>query len=86
MDWGDMLSVPNMTLILDKFFFPRWLQTLAMWLNHNPNYAQVTEWYSGWKRMLSDELLGQPTIKGRAMEKMKNEFCDYLQLLVLKSQ
>ncbi|CAG9854049.1 unnamed protein product [Phyllotreta striolata] len=63
MDWSDMLSVGNMTLILDKFFFPRWLQTLALWLNHNPNYTQVTEWYSGWKRMLSDELLNQPTIK-----------------------
>ncbi|CAH1160144.1 unnamed protein product [Phaedon cochleariae] len=63
MDWSDMLSTANLTLILDKFFFPRWLQTLAVWLNHNPNYTQVTEWYSGWKRMLSDELLSQPTIK-----------------------
>lgn len=59
-----MLSVGNMTLILDKFFFPRWLQTLALWLNHNPDYAQVTEWYSGWKRMISEELLNQPSIKG----------------------
>ncbi|CAH0560606.1 unnamed protein product [Brassicogethes aeneus] len=63
MDWQDMLSIVNMTLILDKFFFPRWLQTLAVWLNHNPNYTQVTEWYSGWKRMLSEELLAQPSIK-----------------------
>lgn len=59
-----MLSVGNMTLILDKFFFPRWRQTLAMWLNHNPNYGEVTEWYTGWKNMLSEELLAQPTIKG----------------------
>lgn len=66
MDWKDMLSTANMTLILDKFFFPRWLQTLAMWLNHSPNYTQVTEWYSGWKRMLSDDLLTQPTIKGES--------------------
>ncbi|RZB66647.1 sip1/TFIP11 interacting protein [Asbolus verrucosus] len=63
MDWSDMLSVGNMTLILDKFFFPRWRQTLAMWLNHNPNYAEVTDWYTGWKNMLSEELLAQPTIK-----------------------
>lgn len=64
MDWSDMISTGSMTLILDKFFFPRWLQTLAMWLNHNPDYAQVTEWYSGWKGMISKELLAQPTIKG----------------------
>lgn len=68
MDWSEMLSVGNMTLILDKFFFPRWLQTLAMWLNHNPNYTQVTEWYTGWKRMLSEELLNQPTIKGKKVQ------------------
>lgn len=64
MDWRDMLSIGNLCLILDKYFFPRWLQTLAMWLNHNPDYNQVTDWYSGWKRMLSDELLSEPTIKG----------------------
>ncbi|KAL1505399.1 hypothetical protein ABEB36_004973 [Hypothenemus hampei] len=63
MDWKDMLSIPNITLILDKFFFQKWLQTLTMWLNHNPNYTQVTEWYSGWKRMFSDDLLTQPTVK-----------------------
>lgn len=73
MYWNDMISVGNMTLILDKFFFPRWLQTLALWLNHNPDYVQVTEWYSGWKRMMSDELLAQPTIKDnfhKALEMM----------------
>lgn len=58
-----MLSVGNMTLILDQFFFPRWEQTLATWLNLNPNYAEVTDWYSGWKTMLSEDLLAQPTIK-----------------------
>ncbi|XP_076274624.1 septin interacting protein 1 [Rhynchophorus ferrugineus] len=73
MDWSDMISVPNMTLILEKFFFPRWLQTLALWLNHNPNYTQVTEWYSGWKRMVADELFAQPSIKDsfhKALEMM----------------
>ncbi|KAF5302324.1 hypothetical protein FQA39_LY10363 [Lamprigera yunnana] len=73
MDWKDVLSVLNLSLILEKYFFPRWLQTLAMWLNHNPDYNQVTEWYSGWKRMLSEELLAQPSIKDnfhKALEMM----------------
>lgn len=64
MNWSDMLSIGNLTLILDKYFFPRWLQTLTLWLNSNPDYIQVTEWYSGWKRMMSEELLTQPSIKG----------------------
>ncbi|KAI4462519.1 tuftelin-interacting protein 11-related [Holotrichia oblita] len=78
MEWSDMLSVGSMTLILDKFFFPRWLQTLAMWLNHNPDYSQVTEWYSGWKRMMSEQLLAQPTIKEnfhKALEMMNRAVC-----------
>lgn len=64
MDWSDLINVVTMTHLLDKCFFQRWLQTLALWLNHNPDYVQVTEWYSGWKRMLSEQLLAQPTIKG----------------------
>lgn len=63
MDWSDLISTQTMTILLDKCFFPRWLQTLALWLNHNPDYEQVTEWYSGWKRMLSDAVLTEPVIK-----------------------
>ncbi|XP_012287258.1 tuftelin-interacting protein 11 [Orussus abietinus] len=62
-EWRELLPPHTMTGLLDKFFFPKWLQVLALWLNHSPNYDQVTNWYMGWKGMLNDKLLEEPVIK-----------------------
>lgn len=63
MDWEDMMPVLSMASLLDKLFFPKWLQVLTVWLNHSPDYEQVSKWYSGWKSMFSNVLLQQPVIK-----------------------
>jgi len=63
-EWKELIPVHIMAGLLDKFFFPKWLQVLALWLNHSPNYDQVTTWYMGWKGMLNDKLLVEPVIKG----------------------
>ncbi|XP_012225804.1 tuftelin-interacting protein 11 [Linepithema humile] len=62
-EWKELIPVHIMAGLFDKFFFPKWLQVLALWLNHSPNYDQVTTWYMGWKGMLSDKLLAEPLIK-----------------------
>ncbi|XP_039305230.1 tuftelin-interacting protein 11 [Solenopsis invicta] len=62
-EWKELIPIHIMAGLLDKFFFPKWLQALAFWLNHSPNYDQVTSWYMGWKGMLSDKLLAEPLIK-----------------------
>ncbi|KAJ8667917.1 hypothetical protein QAD02_009580 [Eretmocerus hayati] len=62
-EWKDMMPVYTMAALLDRFFFPRWLQVLGLWLNHNPNYEQVTDWYTGWKSLLSEKLLAEPLVK-----------------------
>lgn len=62
-EWRELLPIHIMAGLLDKFFFPKWLQTLALWLNHSPNYDQVTNWYIGWKGLLNDKLLAEPVIK-----------------------
>jgi tuftelin-interacting protein 11 len=64
-EWKDLIPVQTMAALLDKFFFPKWLQVLGLWLNHSPNYEQVTNWYTGWKSMLNDKLLAEPIIKGK---------------------
>ena len=64
MDWEDLMPVHTMASLLDKLFFPKWLQVLTVWLNHSPDYEQVSKWYSGWKSMFSESLLQQPVIKG----------------------
>ncbi|KAK2579187.1 hypothetical protein KPH14_002709 [Odynerus spinipes] len=62
-EWKELIPTHIMAGLLDKFFFPKWLQVLTLWLNHSPNYDQVTNWYMGWKGMLSDKLLAEPSVK-----------------------
>ncbi|XP_022257419.1 tuftelin-interacting protein 11-like, partial [Limulus polyphemus] len=63
MAWEDLLPVASLANLLQKHFFPQWLQVLCAWLNHNPNYDEVTKWYTGWKSMFSEALLNDPVIK-----------------------
>lgn len=67
MEWTELLPVHVMASLLDKSFFPKWLQVLTLWLNLTPNYDQVTNWYTGWKRMISEPLMTQPAVKGKCM-------------------
>ncbi|CAD1471179.1 unnamed protein product [Heterotrigona itama] len=62
-EWKELIPSHIMAGLLDKFFFPKWLQVLALWLNHSPNYDQVTNWYMGWKSMLSEKILTEPLVK-----------------------
>ncbi|XP_050457784.1 tuftelin-interacting protein 11 isoform X1 [Cataglyphis hispanica] len=62
-EWKELIPVHIMAGLLNKFFFPKWLQTLALWLDHSPNYDQIINWFMGWKSILSDKLLAEPTIK-----------------------
>ncbi|XP_040582853.2 LOW QUALITY PROTEIN: tuftelin-interacting protein 11 [Lepeophtheirus salmonis] len=73
MEWVDMLP-PNVIVgLLEKHFFPKWLQVLATWLNHRPNYNEVTKWYEGWKSIFFPEILVHQQIKhqfGMALDMM----------------
>lgn len=62
-----------MAQLLDAYFFPKWMQVLVLWLNQSPDYLEISRWYSGWKSMLSEEILREPNIKEhlrRALEIM----------------
>uniref|UniRef100_A0A1B6D3D3 G-patch domain-containing protein n=4 Tax=Clastoptera arizonana TaxID=38151 RepID=A0A1B6D3D3_9HEMI len=63
MEWKELLPAHIMASVLDKSFFPKWLQVLTLWLNLTPNYDQVTNWYTGWKGLMSEKLMSQPVIK-----------------------
>lgn len=65
MAWQDMIPEPCMVTLLEKNFFPKWLQVLYTWLTHSPNYEEVTKWYTGWKAMLPPSLLTHAVIKGK---------------------
>lgn len=72
-EWHELLHSQLVAQLLDKFFFPRWMQTLVIWLNQNPNLDQVARWYSGWKSLLTEEVQREVVVKEhmrRALEIM----------------
>lgn len=73
-EWKDLITVAMMAQIMDKYLFPKWTQTLVIWLNQSPNYDQVSRWYMGWKGLFSEDVLKQTSIKEhfrRALELMQ---------------
>ncbi len=95
-DWKDFLPSASLVALLEKHFFPKWLQVislfktfipnslfdrftkvLASWLNHSPNYTEVTSWYQGWKKEFYQvgDLLAHAQVKAflnQALEMMNN--------------
>lgn len=62
-EWNELIPAQHMAQLLDKHFFPRWMQVLVMWLNQSPDYAEISRWYAGWKSMFSEAILREPCIK-----------------------
>ena len=54
--WAPFFSLDTMAHLLVAEFFPKWHQTLDVWLTYEGvNYADVKDWYNWWK----EEVLGQ---------------------------
>ena len=54
--WAPFFSLDTMAQLLVAEFFPKWHQTLYVWLTYEGvNYADVKNWYNWWK----EEVLGQ---------------------------
>lgn len=73
-EWHELMSPTAMAQTLVKYFFPKWMQTLVIWLNQNPNFEQVSRWYLGWKGQFNDAILQQNGVKEhfrRALELMQ---------------
>ncbi|RWS09302.1 tuftelin-interacting protein 11-like protein [Dinothrombium tinctorium] len=73
MAWEEMLPSSVICSILEKYFLPKWLQVLYDWLCNNPNFDEVSRWYTGWKSMFSEKLLNSLTVKeafDRALQMM----------------
>lgn len=73
-EWNELVTALVMANLLDKYFFPKWMQTLVLWLNQSPNFDEVSRWYSGWKGLLSEPVLRQTIVSEhfrRALELMQ---------------
>ncbi|KAJ6647494.1 Septin-interacting protein 1 [Pseudolycoriella hygida] len=72
-EWNEIIPPISMAQLLEKFFFPKWIETLVFWLNRSPNLDQVSRWYAGWKSEIPKEILQQPGVTEnfrRALELM----------------
>ena len=59
--WAPFFSLDTMAHLLVVEFFPKWHQTLYVWLTYEGvNYADVKNWYNWWK----EEVLGQALSAG----------------------
>lgn len=45
MMWRELISTQQYAAMLEKHFFPKWIQVLSSWLVQNPNFDEVTRWY-----------------------------------------
>jgi tuftelin-interacting protein 11 len=65
MSWSDLIPIKHMYSMLEKTFFPKWLQVLCTWMSNMPNYDEITKWYLGWKSLFSEEYRNFPPITGK---------------------
>ncbi|CAF1686186.1 unnamed protein product [Rotaria magnacalcarata] len=61
--WYDMVPLPSMIEILEKCFFPKWLQALNIWLSTNTNYQEIQRWYIGWRSLIPQAIINHTIIK-----------------------
>jgi tuftelin-interacting protein 11 len=47
MDWEALIPTNSFINLIDRTFFPKWLEVLSIWLNSRPNYEEVSRWYLG---------------------------------------
>ena len=56
--WAPFFSLDTMAHLLAAEFFPKWHQTLYIWLTYEGvNYTDVKDWYSWWKEQVLGKAL-----------------------------
>ncbi len=63
MAWHGALAPRQLVALLEQGFFPKWHQVLHHWLQHKPNYDEVTRWYLGWKSLFPQDLLDSERVR-----------------------
>lgn len=55
--WKDHFSLSTIAQLFTAEFFPKWHQTLYLWLTSDaPSYDEIQKWYQWWKQELEERL------------------------------
>lgn len=60
--WRNVVSRIHLDSILEGEFFPRWFRVLQYWLMHNPDFSEISAWYSAWKNAFPEDLCNDESI------------------------
>lgn len=52
LQWSNFFAISTIAQLLAAEFFPKWHQTLHLWLTSSPNYDEIREWFLWWKDQL----------------------------------
>lgn len=64
LSWQTLISLHTIVSILERFFFPKWLKILYIWLSSGAaNFAEVSSWYQSWKNLMGEQLVNHITVK-----------------------
>lgn len=53
LQWNPFFASSTIAHLLAAEFFPKWHQTLHLWLTSSPNYDEIREWFLWWKEQLN---------------------------------
>ncbi|XP_050364777.1 septin and tuftelin-interacting protein 1 homolog 1-like [Argentina anserina] len=61
--WASAIPMHLMVNVMVKGFFPKWIEGLHFWLETNPNFENVANWYRGWKELIPKEFHANESIR-----------------------
>lgn len=61
-EWIEIFPAYMMIQLLNKCFFPKWLNALSARFDDPPNYEQVIQLYVVWKRIIPRSFQSEVTV------------------------